>query len=459
MKSSAINRATFAERIEDVEQKIFDPYRDPGIQFFDQPEWIWRKVPSANFWCYATSSHESQQTQLLRDVHRINGGPPRHNLMYNQSIIHVDDATVEDMIKIGEKQLVMFRKKQKARTEFRKKLQEFFGFKKELNDLENAELMLTDQPSLSELSQASEARLTMPGMQNYFHGVWENLPQLVPFQDAKFRGRIIVRHSLPDLPKFAQDIISLIFPDIVDRVEVFHAKPGPDYIKSRRCRNFVTGFDWSFYAQLAAGPELDIGLPEDAKELNIFHRPDSYAFFFSFANSYTVNQKAFRDRAVKAIEGMDFSHLPKRFWVSRAGSSRRPSMRDEQLLTEELSYYGLEKVRLEELSVAEQIGIFFNAEIVGSQHGAGMTNLMFASPNTYVFEVGHGLTIERWRAFHPLAAISGCQYESFFTDYANDRPTERPDIRSDGFPVPDCTDVLIDKVLERVDAVSSAQQS
>jgi capsular polysaccharide biosynthesis protein len=84
-----------------------------------------------------------------------------------------------------------------------------------------------------------------------------------------------------------------------------------------------------------------------------------------------------------------------------------------------------------------------------------MTNMMFAGPQTKVFEIGHGQTIERWRTFHPMAAVAGCRYEAFFADYANDRPTERPDLRKDGFPVPDCTPQLVDAVMARVDAFAA----
>lgn len=444
---------TPAQIMADAQQKLFQPYRDAGVSFLDVPEWTWRKMPPPNVHGHVVSAYPSQQTVLARDVDRINDHPTRHMVMYNASMVHVVEAQLEDMMTVAGRQLIMFRKKQRARNTYRKILADYIAQEQASYGDTPPELPTYKGPALGDLLPRTQVRIPLPGQQNYFHGVWENLPQLVPLQDAKFKGEIIFRTPLQALPDFTQGFIELLFPDLVDRIVVQQAKPGPDYIKSRRCKNFYTGFDWSFYAQLVPGAKVDFGMPASAGDLDQYHRPDAFAFFFSFANGYTVHQKAFRDRAVAAVADMDFSHLPRRFWISRAGSARRPKMRGEDQLLAALQQKGFEPVRLETLTPAEQIGIFHNADMVAAQHGAGITNIMFAGPQTKVLEIGHGMTIERWRTFHPLAAVAGCRYEAFFTDYANDDPTARPDLKRDGFPVPDCTPGLIDAVLARVDAL------
>ena len=108
-------------------------------------------------------------------------------------------------------------------------------------------------------------------------------------------------------------------------------------------------------------------------------------------------------------------------------------------------------MQLETLSITEQIALFHQAEIVVGQHGAGFTNLLFSGPQTTAIELGQGQTLERWRAFHPLAALSGCTYETVLCDYDNDTPTKRPNIKLDGFPEPRVGAVAIDTILARVE--------
>jgi hypothetical protein len=77
---------------------------------------------------------------------------------------------------------------------------------------------------------------------------------------------------------------------------------------------------------------------------------------------------------------------PKRIYISRGKSgSRRPS--NEEELERILFYFGFEKVCLEDLEFLQQVNLFKNATAIFSQHGAGLTNLVFASPGTKVFEL------------------------------------------------------------------------
>lgn len=434
-----------------AQEDIFQPYKDRGLTFLGAPDWIWKTIPAPRVMAHAVSAWPEQQAVLAAEVDRINYNPARHCVIYNQSAVHVADAQVEDMITINKKQLVMFRKKMRARNTYRKIMADYIKTEQASYTADPPELPLSGVPDLGTLDSKSQMRIPLPGMQNYFHGIWENLPQFVLADDANFKGRIICRTPLPELPKFAQDFLELLFPDLVDQIDIQRATPGPDFIKSRRCRDFYTGFDWAFYAHLVPGLDVDIGLPHALSDLDVFYRSDAFAFFFNFANSATINQMRFRDRAVATVRDMNTQHLPRRVFISRKGSSRRPQMRGEAELLAELKPLGFEEVQLETLNVAEQIALFNTAEIVIGQHGAGTTNMMFASPDTTMIEIGHGQTIERWRTFHPMAAVSGCRFEAFFADYDIDTPTKRPNMRTEGFPVPHCTPEAIDLIMARMD--------
>ncbi|HBW56875.1 MAG TPA: hypothetical protein DEF27_03370, partial [Oscillatoriales bacterium UBA8482] len=49
--------------------------------------------------------------------------------------------------------------------------------------------------------------------------------------------------------------------------------------------------------------------------------------------------------------------------------------------------WGVVPVELETLSVAEQARLFAHAKVIIAPHGAGLTNLMFCSPETIVIEL------------------------------------------------------------------------
>jgi capsular polysaccharide biosynthesis protein len=73
-------------------------------------------------------------------------------------------------------------------------------------------------------------------------------------------------------------------------------------------------------------------------------------------------------------------------YVSRARASRRRMTNEDSILSL-LEPYGFQTFFLEELSFAEQISLFSNAKCIVSPHGAGLTNLVFASPGAKIIEI------------------------------------------------------------------------
>lgn len=67
----------------------------------------------------------------------------------------------------------------------------------------------------------------------------------------------------------------------------------------------------------------------------------------------------------------------KRIFISRAKSARRRILNEDELYTG-LEQYGFTRYRLEEMSIALQIELFHDAEMVVSPHGAGLVNLLFS---------------------------------------------------------------------------------
>lgn len=67
----------------------------------------------------------------------------------------------------------------------------------------------------------------------------------------------------------------------------------------------------------------------------------------------------------------------RRVIVSRAAAQYR-HVGNEEALAEALAPLGFDTVRLETLSIPEQVQLFYDAEVVVSPHGAGLTNLLYA---------------------------------------------------------------------------------
>lgn len=81
------------------------------------------------------------------------------------------------------------------------------------------------------------------------------------------------------------------------------------------------------------------------------------------------------------------SDKPRRILISRnkPGATRR--LLNEDALYEALRHFGVERVFTEDLSFADEVSLFNNAEIVIGPCGAGMVNLMFCRPGTAVIEI------------------------------------------------------------------------
>ena len=78
----------------------------------------------------------------------------------------------------------------------------------------------------------------------------------------------------------------------------------------------------------------------------------------------------------------------KRIYISRAKSKRRRILNEKELVAG-LAKYGFVSYVLEEMSVEQQISLFYDAEMVVAPHGAGLVNLLF-SDKTKLLELFPG---------------------------------------------------------------------
>jgi len=98
---------------------------------------------------------------------------------------------------------------------------------------------------------------------------------------------------------------------------------------------------------------------------------------------------------------------PERVYISRSQADHRRVLNEDDLLPL-LRRHGYTTVKLETMSLPAQINLFRNARCIVAPHGAGLTNLGFASRGAHVFEM---LTEGRVNAcFNVLAKATRLHY-------------------------------------------------
>lgn len=97
----------------------------------------------------------------------------------------------------------------------------------------------------------------------------------------------------------------------------------------------------------------------------------------------TMAQLGDRIRVAVPEAKTDVADQAKRLYVSRADATDR-RVRNEGALMEILDDYGFERIIPGEKSFAEQVRLFSEAEIVLGPHGAGLTNIIFATETVLI---------------------------------------------------------------------------
>jgi hypothetical protein len=104
----------------------------------------------------------------------------------------------------------------------------------------------------------------------------------------------------------------------------------------------------------------------------------------------------------------------KKIYISRNKSSRY--IENEEAIKPLLKNHEFEFLLLEDLSLNQQAEIFSHAEVIIGAHGAGLTNIIYSNPNTFIGEIAP-------RTVNPcylvLAKQFGLRYKRF---YAEERP-------------------------------------
>lgn len=115
-----------------------------------------------------------------------------------------------------------------------------------------------------------------------------------------------------------------------------------------------------------------------------------------------------RDSLLQHLTPLDTSaSKPKRLYVSRAGAKMRKPYNEEQIVAL-LQQYDFTVMYLEDHSLAKQIELLRDAEILVGMHGAGLTNLLFMPKGSQLIEFMNAESMNL--CYYHLASAVGVKY-------------------------------------------------
>lgn len=281
---------------------------------------------------------------------------------------------------------------------------------------------------------------------NFYHFATEALCLLCAVDRDDFGGRVFIHCDRSDVKPFIQAWVDQIFPRLVDRVSFLSGQHRYD-----RCLSLLN----ARHLYYQSGPAVMADVDEIAPPSHYWkgRDPDRMSLSVLAMNSCDEMLLRLRKTALARIEGGDWDHLPRRFWVGRKSNRVRP-MAGEEALATALAERGFRIIYFEDYSPLEQVALMARAEVMMSYHGAGFANMLFAAPETHCIEIGHLQTcLFRWQDFMPHTIVSGCRYTSLFADFNVDTPQGEVEIRSRPLLAVQLGDAGRRRVLSYVDAI------
>lgn len=406
---------------QDPEQVFLNPWGDEGLTLVSQPPYIWRPTKGAMIEGASVGSDPSLNDKIEGFLTQT-----RRHRKFKQPIIYASVAAVLEKVGFrksfvlandrivlggapGMRAINRYRwSNEAAEIDPQRRLMTYFATK--LAENRGKALPVDPDAITPDMDFAITARNTF----NFYHFVTETLCQLCVLDDLDFQGRVFIHfpNSTDKTRDFVHSFVDVLFPEY--RGRVFFERAPKDYdrvltaveLSGLHCLN--PDLETENLSALAPSAQIWQGQAATAASQGMLSQ-----------NAISSNLLALRDRALRATRGMDFSDLPKKFYVGRdSRQSRVRHLEGEDLLFDHLRLFGFEYVVFENMHPLEQVALMANAEIMVSYHGAGFTNMLFANPDAWVIEIGTLQTaMTRWGDFWPVAHAAECNYVSFFADY------------------------------------------
>lgn len=176
---------------------------------------------------------------------------------------------------------------------------------------------------------------TYKSYKNYYHSLIDNIPRLYLLHQDEYKKipeiKLLVSSELTKLEDF---YLKKLLPE---NVKVFLVKPNNFYFLEK------------------------LIFPQLLTSSNAGYLPSEYLEFF-----------------IKKIKPNRERNKVNRIFISRKNSRSRHIQNEDEIL-DRLAIHGFKRYFLEELSITEQIELFYDADYVIGVHGAGLVNLIFSS--------------------------------------------------------------------------------
>jgi len=412
------------------------PGADPGLSFWDKtPDWYWRTHDRARIVGVPLSRFDDVNDKIATQIRRTARMREFDRLIeFNTVPVVLEDASFrKSFVSTKGKWLLNGASGTRLRNNYKWKYAELDPGA-EIDDRQHAyfddcqarsgeHAVPVTTEDIRDMDFTVDTRNTF----NYYHFVTESLPQLCLLDGLDHRGRIFIHYPNSQPSGFVMGFIRALFPELAERVVLERA---PKHYDRVLCAFSLRHYYYQTSDEVI--PSVDRHAPggwiwQGRKAF----RPSQGVLW---QNSVDHCLLKLRERALKAIEGRDTSHLPRRFWVGRSaeGAARNRAMKGEAAIVAALKTYGFDVVEFEKLEPLDQIAVMANAEVMISYHGAGFTNMLFAGADTHVIELGTLQTaLYRWADFQPHAHAAGCHYTSFFADHHTATPREIPKFSED----------------------------
>ncbi|UWR26392.1 glycosyltransferase family 61 protein [Sulfitobacter sp. S223] len=431
----------------DPDALFLNPWREDGLKLLGEPEFFWREISGGVIEGFEVSVHPEINSKIRSFVTHCKRQKQFQTVIETNTLPVVLDGAKfrKSHVMVGEKLVLSGASATRLFNTFRwdnetaevDPVETLNAYLKGCRAANEGKRLAVEQIFLEpDLDFAIECRNTF----NYFHFMTESLSQLCVLDAVGFQGNIFFHFPNQEEKQgeFALSFVEALFPEFAGRVFFERAPKEYDLV--------LTSYDLAgAFGQMPT--DLLYGLerliPADNDLGSIEFQP------VLAMNSVSSGLLALRNRALKAIEGLDFSYLPKRIFVGRSDEqSRSRPLGGEEMLLKHLAHFGFEYVMFEKLAPLEQIALMAQAEVMISQHGAGFTNMLFANPDAYLIELGTLQTAQaRWADFWPLAHAAQCTYLSFFADFNSENPIQEPSFNVDGIVPPALSEKAVAQVV------------
>lgn len=241
---------------------------------------------------------------------------------------------------------------------------------------------------------------------NYYHVLSETLCHLCLAVEIGMRGRVRIHAPAGEVRGFVADFVDALFPELRGRVDFVAGEAG------RYDRVLLPLNTQQLYFMCGGGmmPSLAGFAPQNPLWQD--RRAERGAYALLSMSAYDRDLRVLRERGLRLAAAVDRSDLPRRIWIDRRPDrARARPVGNAEALLEALAPLGFCRVCFEDLAPLEQIALMAGAEFVVMPHGAGMTNMLFASSDAVVMELSNLPTLRaRFGVFHPMAHVAGCRH-------------------------------------------------